>query len=164
VLLAFTVWLVAITYVGSKYRNRLDKIPQKYRFLVYEDSQFPMEIPMRALFKFVVGFILIAGEISVQLVLLMVFNMVYLLYTLCYVPSKRSITNYLNIFLMAGMVVCEIVLFIYSISDKNSNYQNTISIALLSIMGFMVIVVLLWIIYRLILFIRQDLMGIQPIP
>ena len=106
VLICFVVWLVAITYVGSKYRNRLDKIPSKFNFLVYEDSQFPMEIPLRALFKFVVGLVLIAGEVTVQLVLLMVFNLIYLIYTFCYSPSKKSLTNYLNIFLMTGLIVC----------------------------------------------------------
>jgi Ca2+/Na+ antiporter len=35
VLLCYLVWLVWITYLGVKYRDRLDQIPQKYKFLVY---------------------------------------------------------------------------------------------------------------------------------
>ena len=35
VLLCYLVWLVWITYLGVKYKERLDKIPQKYQFLVY---------------------------------------------------------------------------------------------------------------------------------
>ena len=105
-LIVYCVWLVAITYVASKYRNRLDKIPKKYQFLVYEDSQFPMEIPLRALFKFVIAMVLISGEVSVQLVLLMVFNCVYLVYTGFYTPSKRTFTNYLNMFLMFTLIIC----------------------------------------------------------
>lgn len=65
-----------------------------------------MEIPLRALFKFIVALVLIAGEVSVQLVLLMVFNCVYIVYTVCYTPSKRSFTNYLNVALMVGLIVC----------------------------------------------------------
>ena len=42
ILLCFVVWLVLVTYIASKYRNRLDKIPPKFSFLVYEESQFPM--------------------------------------------------------------------------------------------------------------------------
>ena len=61
ILSVYVVWLIAITFVATKYRSRLDKIPQKFQFLVYEDSQFPMEIPLRAFFKFMVGCVLIAG-------------------------------------------------------------------------------------------------------
>jgi hypothetical protein len=150
-----------ITYIGTKYRHRLDKIPKKFEFLVYEESQFPMEIPMRGLFKLVVGFILITGDASVQLILLMVFNLVYLIYTVCYAPSKNKITNMLNIFLMVAFIVCEIVLFIYNTSNKHTDYQNVISYVMLGLMGLMIITVLVWIIYRLIVFVRQDVMGIQ---
>ncbi len=113
-----------------------------------------MEIPLRALFKLFIGCILITGEASVQLILLMVINVAYLIYTVCYTPSKNKLTNLLNSFLMIGLIVCEIVLFIYNTSNKNSSYQNTISVALLSIMGLLVFVTLVWIIYRLIVYIR----------
>ena len=61
VLAVYIAWLVAITFFAAKYRNRLDKVPAKFEFLVYEDSQFPMEIPLRALFKFMVGAVLISN-------------------------------------------------------------------------------------------------------
>ena len=96
-----------------------------------------------------------------QLVLLMVFNLVYLIYTVCYTPSKRSVTNYLNVFLMFTLIVCEIVLFIYSISDMNADYQNLISIVLLCLMGLMILAVLVWIVYRFVLWVRHDIMGIE---
>lgn len=35
VLILFVVWLIAVTYIASKYRSRLDKMPAKYGFLVY---------------------------------------------------------------------------------------------------------------------------------
>lgn len=154
VLIAYIVWLVVITYLAVKYCKRLDNIPKKFQFLVYESSQFPMEIPMRGWFKLTVGCILLASEITVQLILLMVFNLVYMIYTLCYTPSKNKITNALNAFLMTGMIVIEIVLFIYNTSDKNSDYQELISIVLLALMGVLVLAVIVWIMYRLIVYIR----------
>jgi hypothetical protein len=162
VLLAYVVWLIWITYLGTKYRERLDKIPQKYKFLVYEESQFPMEIPMRGFFKLVVACVLIAGDVSVQLILLMIFNLVYMIYTLCYSPSKSKLTNGLNAFLMVGFIVCEIVFFVYNTSTMSASYQNLISIVLLSIFGIMVLLVVVWIIYRFILYIREEIMGIKP--
>lgn len=35
VFLTYLVWIVWITYIASKYRHRLDKIPQKFKFIVY---------------------------------------------------------------------------------------------------------------------------------
>ena len=42
----------------------------------------------------------------------------------------------------------------------NANYQNTISIALLCLFGLMVLAVLVWVVYRFVLWIRHDVMGI----
>jgi len=109
---------------------------------------------MRSFFKLMVGCILIAGDVTVQLILLIVFNLVYLIYTLCFTPSKNTLTNMLNAFLMVGFIALEVVLFIYNNSTMSASYQNTISIALLSIMALMLFVVILWIIYRLVGFIR----------
>ena len=58
------------------------------------------------MFKFVIGLVLMSGEASVQLVLLMVINMVYLIYIGCYTPSKKSLTNYLNMSLLAIFIIC----------------------------------------------------------
>ena len=35
VLLGFVAWIIVITFIASKYRNRLDKMPAKFNFLVY---------------------------------------------------------------------------------------------------------------------------------
>lgn len=34
-LIAYSIWIVIITYLASKYKNKLDKIPKKFAFLVY---------------------------------------------------------------------------------------------------------------------------------
>lgn len=114
-----------------------------------------MEIPLRGLFKMVIGLVLISGEASVQLILMMIFNLIYLIYTACYAPSKNKLTNALNILLMLGLIAIEIVLFWYSTTTMDTTTQNTYSIVLLSMMGTLVALVLVWIIYRLIVYIRE---------
>lgn len=163
VMIVYAAWLLWVVYLGSKFRKKIDAIPKKYQFLVYEESQFPMEIPLRALFKVVVGLVLISGEVSVQLILLMVFNLIYLIYTACYAPSKKMLTNALNIFLMAGLILIEIILFAYSTTAMSTDQQNIFSVILLSIMGTLVVTVLVWILYRFIVYIREDVMGIKPV-
>jgi len=101
-----------------------------------------------------VGCILIFPEAGIQLVLLMVFNLVCIIYILCYTPSTSKLTNALNITIHLFMIIYEIVLFIYSISDMNSNYQMTISLVLISLLGILIGLVIIWIIYRLIMYIR----------
>lgn len=91
----------------------------------------------------------------------MVFNIVYLIYTLCYHPSKSKITNFLNAFITTAFIVCEIVFFIYDTTNKSTINQNLFSLVLLAIMGLMIILVLLWVVYRFIKYIREDIMGIK---
>lgn len=43
-----------------------------------------------------------------------------------------------------------------------TSYQNTISYVLLALMGLMVLLTIAWIVYRLIVYIREDIMGIMP--
>lgn len=121
-----------------------------------------MEIPIRGLFKIMVGCALISPEVSIQLMLLIVFNITMLVYTLCFKPSKSNATNYLNAFIHLAMITYEIVLFLYQVSEKSSAYQNTISYGLFSIIGVTVLTVFAWIIYRLVLFVREEFFGIKP--
>jgi len=127
VVACYAVWIIAVTYIAVKHMKNLSTMPNKFKFLAYEDSQFPMEIPMRCFTKLIVGCILIAPQAATQLILLIVFNLVYIIYTLCYTPSKSKLTNIINTTIHVFMIAYEIVLFIYSISDMNSNYQMVIS-------------------------------------
>jgi hypothetical protein len=113
-----------------------------------------MEISLRGLFKVLIACALISPEVSIQLILMMVFNMLMIVYTLCYKPSKSALTNYLNIFIHTAMISLEIVLFLYQISEKSSAYQNTISYASFAIIGVAAIAVFVWIFYRLVVYIR----------
>jgi hypothetical protein len=105
VALGYAAWLITITYFAVKYKRRLQDVPKKFDFLTIESSQFPMEIPMRGLFKLMVGCALIAPEVAIQLILLIVFNLTMLIVTLCYKPSRNAPTNYMNAFVHLAMIV-----------------------------------------------------------
>lgn len=45
----------------------------------------------------------------------------------------------------------------------STDQQNIFSVILLSIMGTLVVTVLVWILYRFIVYIREDVMGIKPV-
>lgn len=38
----FILELIILLYIGSATRNRLENMPKKHKFLVYEESKFPM--------------------------------------------------------------------------------------------------------------------------
>ena len=63
-----------------------------------------MEMPLRATLKLLVACALIAGTPSVQLILLMVFNLSMLIYTAYYTPSNNRVTNYLNGFIYLAFI------------------------------------------------------------
>lgn len=114
-----------------------------------------MEIPLRALFKIMVGCALIAPSVSIQLVMLAVLNLTMLAFIICFRPSKHKATNYVNAFVHISMIIYEIVLFIYSNSSMTPSYQNTISYGLFALIGVTVFVIICWIIYRLVLYTRE---------
>ena len=95
------------------------------------------------------------GTGSVQLVLLIVFNLVYLIYITCYSPSTSKLTNLVNAVIYSGFIICELLLFTFQMSDKSGTSMNSYSLALLAIMGCMVLLTLFWIIYRAILHVRH---------
>ena len=111
-------------------------------------------MPLRGLFKLMIACALIVPEPRMQLFLLMVFNLFNIAYTYCYTPSVYRYTNYLNIFIHLSMIVYEIIFLLYSVSDQSSVYQQTISIALFIIIGIVMMVVIIWMIYRMIVAIR----------
>lgn len=108
-----------------------------------------------------VAFALINPLASLQLILLIVFNLVVVIYYLCFKPSKSKISNYLNAFLHIAMILVEMVLFIYSTGDMTSESQTSTSYGLFAIMGISILSVLGWIIYRLIVYIREEWLGIK---
>ncbi len=63
-------------------------------------------------------------------------------------------------FVSLGLIAYEISLFVYGLSGKTSDIQETWSLALLSVAGVMLVIIVAWILYRGFLFIKKDLLGI----
>lgn len=139
-------FLIVIAVVSSRTRAKitevpiriqkkkpLPKMPSKYKFLAYEPSQFPLEIAIRTFLKICVCLALQIENAQVQLILLMVFNLIFLTYIIIFKPSLYKFTNRLNIFISLCLIALEAVLFAYTITSKSSDQQNTTSIVCLAI-------------------------------
>ncbi len=87
-------------------------------------------------------------------------NLVYFFFNLIYKPAISKATNYINMFVSLGLIAYEISLFVYGLSGKTSDIQETWSLALLSVAGVMLVIIVAWILYRGFLFIKKDLLGI----
>lgn len=70
---------------------------------------------------------------QVQLILLMVLNLIYMIYTLIFKPSLYKMTNRLNIVVCLSFIVIEAILFAYTLTSKSADQQNTTSIACLAV-------------------------------
>ena len=171
-LLWYLAFFCAVLYISFKTRNKfpgsaptkyvknMEKgaaavVPKKFKFLYMEPSFFPMEIAIRTLLKFCMAFTLMIENAAAQLVLLMTLNLIFLAYILIYKPSMFKVTNRLNIFLSLGFIALEVVLFLFTISSKSSDDQNTTSIACLALEGAMIVSILLWIIYRFLMIVLE---------
>jgi hypothetical protein len=73
---------------------------------------------------------------------------------MCYQPSKSKVTNVINGVISLGFIVYEALFFGYNLSDKQASDQMSWSIGLLTVSGLLIVMVLCWILYRFILFIR----------
>lgn len=104
---------------------------------------------------------LLIENIQVQLILFMVLNLICLLYYLIFKPSLYKVTNRLNIFICVCFLAIEIILFSYTIGQKTSSTQQLVSILCLSVSGLLVIVILLWIIYRFAIYLRESCCDVK---
>ena len=87
-------------------------------------------------------------------------NAVYFFYTLIYKPAISKLTNYMNMFVSLGFVGYEISLFAYGLTDKGATIQQQFSLILLAIVGVILAGIIGWILFRLFMFIKVDLLKI----
>lgn len=87
-------------------------------------------------------------------------NGVYFFYNLIYKPAQSKMTNYMNMFVALGFVGYEICLFAYGLTDKGATVQQQFSLMLLAIAGVVLVGIIAWILYRLFLWIKIDLLKI----
>lgn len=62
-----------------------------------EPAAFPMELPLRYLRKLLICVALLIPHADTQCLLLIVFNLIFFLYLLCFMPAKSTLTNVINI-------------------------------------------------------------------
>lgn len=89
----------------------------------------------------------------------MVFNLVYLIYTLVFKPSLYKFTNRLNMFISLCFIALEAVLFAYTTTSKSPDQQQTTSLICLAIEGLMMVLIVIWMIYRLLILIAERCFG-----
>ena len=129
-------------------------MPRKYSFLVLEPSQFPLEIALRFLMKLLFAGALIIENMQVQLILFLSYNIIFLLYFFIFRPSLYKVTNRLNIFICLCFIAIESILFGYTVTSKSASDQQTTSILCLSVSGLLIVMILLWMVYRFVNYIR----------
>lgn len=66
-------------------------------------------------------------------------------------------------FVSFGFITYEICLFVYGVTDKGASAQNQWSLALLAIAGVVLVGILCWVLYRFVMFIKIDVLGIMSV-
>ena len=66
-------------------------------------------------------------------------------------------------FVSLGFIAYEICLFVYGVTDKGASAQNQWSLALLSIAGIILVGILFWIMYRFVMFVKIEILGIMTV-
>jgi len=72
-----------------------------------------MEIPLRYVRKLIVCGALIIPNVDAQCIILIMGNLIFLLYTACYLPSKSLLTNAINITIDSSYVVLACMFYGY---------------------------------------------------
>jgi hypothetical protein len=120
-----------------------------------EPSASPLEMPMRYARKLIFCLGLLLTTVQTQGLVLLGSNILFLSFYICYRPAKAPLTNTICILLEIGLVLLIALFIAYDKLDtKDITNQLGFSIAMIVIEAIMMIIVLLWAIYRLILVIR----------
>ena len=87
-------------------------------------------------------------------------NAVYFFFNLIFKPAVAKGTNYINMFVSLGLIGYEIALFAYGLTDKGAVIQQQFSLILLAVPGVVLVALAAWILFRLFMYIKMDLLGI----
>ena len=153
--MTFTVYMVKLA--SQNKGKSQDQIPKKVRFITPEPSSFPMEMPMRYIRKLCLCFALVMPSFEAQLVIMLMTNIVFMTYCLCFTPSKSKLTNYVNIAIELGYILIEGLFYGYfKLENKVSEEQIGFSFALITIQALILLIVFMWAFYRLICDFKQS--------
>lgn len=79
-----------------------------------------MEIPLRYLRKLFVCVALLIPSVDAQCIILIMANLIFLLYTACYMPAKSQLTNAINITIDSSYVLIVAMFYGYHrLKEKN---------------------------------------------
>lgn len=113
-------------------------------------------MPVRYVRKLGFALALLLPTFQSQLVGFIAINLSFLCMYLCYRPSKTPLTNYVCIFMELLMIVYEGVYYGYDKLDvKSTNSQYGFSIGMIIVQITILLGMMAWIIYRLIIVIRD---------
>ena len=156
VFVMYLIYTVFIIYIAKKYKNLSDKIPKRWSFLRMEPSSFPMEIPLRYVRKLLVCLALIIPHVDSQCVILIVVNVLFLLYTGCFMPSKSKLTNAINITIDTSYIILAGMFYGYHrLENKNLDEQTGFGIALITIHAIVLLIMFIWLVYRFFMMISE---------
>ncbi len=86
-----------------------------------------------------------------QIVIMLMTNIVFMTYCMCFTPSKSKITNYVNFAIEIGYIVIEGLFYAYfKLENKNSEEQVGFAFTMIAVQGVILLVVFLWAFYRMI--------------
>ena len=149
VTLFYLSYTIFILYLGNRHKNPEKKIPKKWSFLRLEPSSFPMEIPLRYLRKLFVCLALLIPHVDSQCIILIMVNLIFLMYTGCFMPSKSTITNAINITIDSSYVILAGMFYGYHrLKDKTLDEQTGFGIALIAIHSIVLVAMFIWLCYR----------------
>ena len=115
-----------------------------------------MEIPIRYGRKYLLALALLLSSLQSQALAMLMTNAVFFIFYLCYQPATSPITNKVCMIIQIGYIILEGLFIGYDkLVAKDINSQLGFSIAMITIEGLVILLVLAWATYRLILVIRE---------
>lgn len=84
-------------------------------------------------------------------------NLVFMAYIMCFTPSKSKLTNYVNLAIEIGYVIIEGMFYAYfKLEDKTLEEQNGFAYGLIAVEGLVVVVAFLWMVYRFVADLKES--------
>jgi hypothetical protein len=153
--LIFTVYMVKL---ASQYKAKSqEEIPKKLRFITPEPSSFPMEMPMRYIRKLCLCFALAMPSFEAQIVIMLMTNIVFMTYCMCFTPSKSKVTNYINFAIEIGYIVIEGLFYGYfKLENKTAEEQLGFACTLIAVQALILLFVFIWAFARMVSDFKQS--------
>lgn len=116
-----------------------------------------MEIALRYVRKMLFCFALLLPSVDSQCISIIVVSGLFLMYVGCYMPSNSMVTNVINIIIETSYIILAGLFYSFNkLEVKDMEAQTGFSITMITVQGLVVGIVLLWIIYRGIVMIKES--------